>query len=76
MKQEYKITYFRKRWISVGILGIVQYSGLLLSLLRRSIKPLIVIFPILITYAIVLTANIFKRCYICVRIVTIHLNLH
>ena len=61
MKQEYKIIYFRKKiWISAGILGIIQYSGLLLSLLGRSIKPLIVIFPILITYAIALTAIYLK----------------
>lgn len=67
MKQEYKIAYFRKKiWISAGILGIIHYSGLLLSLLGRSIKPLIVIFPILITYAIALTAIYLKKVlYLC-----------
>ena len=67
MKQEYKITHFRKKiWISAGISGIIHYSGLLLSLLGRSTKPLIVIFPILITYAIALTAIYLKKVlYLC-----------
>ncbi|PTE68396.1 MerR family transcriptional regulator [Staphylococcus devriesei] len=55
-----------KVWLSAGVIGVIQYTGLLVSLLRNSIKPFITILPILITYAITLTGVYFKHIsYLC-----------
>mgnify|MGYP002717552211 CR=1 FL=1 len=67
MRQEHKMKHFRKKvWISAGILGIIQYSGILLSLMKNSMKPFVVLLPFLILYVMALTVLYFKKVlYLC-----------
>ena len=49
MKQSTTLKSFKSKvWISAGIIGIIQYTGLIASLLRSSSKPFIAIVPILL----------------------------
>ncbi|WP_154837264.1 MerR family transcriptional regulator [Staphylococcus sp. Marseille-Q1834] len=55
-----------KIWLSAGLIGLIQYSGLVISLLRSSAKPFVTVLPILVTYAIGLTTFYFKHIsYLC-----------
>ncbi|MBF2757545.1 MULTISPECIES: MerR family transcriptional regulator [unclassified Staphylococcus] len=67
MKQSTTLKTFRKKvWMSAGVIGIIQYTGLIASLLRSSSKPFVSILPILVTYAIGLTTFYYKNIsYLC-----------
>ena len=78
MKQSTTLKSFKSKvWISAGIIGIIQYTGLIASLLRSSSKPFIAIVPILVTYAVGLTTYYYiKIFHICVPIANIRLSHH
>ncbi|BGE81566.1 MerR family transcriptional regulator [Staphylococcus petrasii] len=62
MKKSEKLNSVKgKIWLSAGVIGIVQYSGLVFSLLRSSAKPFVAVLPILVTYAVGLIAFYFKN---------------
>ncbi|MCE5090247.1 MerR family transcriptional regulator [Staphylococcus devriesei] len=67
MKQTSTLKSFKsKMWLSASVIGVIQYTSLLVSLLRSSIKPFIAVLPILITYGFTLTGVYFKRIsYLC-----------
>ena len=67
MKQSTTLKSFKSKvWISAGIIGIIQYTGLITSLIRSSSKPFIAIVPILVTYAVGLTTYYYKNIsYLC-----------
>lgn len=67
VKQSTTLKSFKSKvWISAGIIGIIQYTGLITSLIRSSSKPFIAIVPILVTYAVGLTTYYYKNIsYLC-----------
>lgn len=67
MKQSTTLKSLKSKvWLSAGVIGIVQYTGLIASLLRSSSKPFVAIIPILVTYAVGLTAFYYKNIsYLC-----------
>ena len=77
VKQSTTLKSFKSKvWISAGIIGIIQYTGLITSLIRSSSKPFIAIVPILVTYAVGLTTYYYKIFHICVPIANIRLSHH
>ncbi|MCQ9278225.1 MerR family transcriptional regulator [Staphylococcus borealis] len=67
MKQSTTLKSFKSKvWMSAAIIGMIQYTGLIASLLRSSSKPFVSILPILVTYAIGLTTFYYKNIsYLC-----------